>query len=118
MADLLWLDTPYGFGVFLGLTIALGGAGAFATGRALASTWRPLALLLPYMIGLAAAIQFLHFALFQEPLLSLHYYLIGLVWTMIAAVAGYQMMRATQMATQYSWLYEKAGPTWRLRPTP
>ena len=49
----------------------LGGAAALATGRALAKTWSPLAMLTPYMVVLAAAVRFLHFSLFGELLLSL-----------------------------------------------
>ena len=57
--------------------LVLGGAAAFATGRAIAKTWSPLWLILPAMIVLAAAVRFLHFALFQEdaavaPLLPRH----------------------------------------------
>ena len=36
------------------LTLVLGGVGAWATGRAMAQTWRPLAMLALYMILLAA----------------------------------------------------------------
>jgi hypothetical protein len=115
MDNLLWTDAPYAFWIFLLLTVVLGGAGAYATGRALAKGWRSPLLLGPYMIVLSAAVQFLHFALYQEPLLSPHYYLIALIWNLIASMIGYRIMRAQQMATQYSWLYEKAGASWRPR---
>ena len=57
------------------------------------------------MIALAAAVHFLHYALFQEDLLSLYYYLVTLVMLFVAAVLGYQTMRVRQMATQYSWAF-------------
>jgi len=115
MSGILWVDEPYAVLVFLLLTIVIGGAGAFATGRAMAQTWRPLALLIPYMLVLSAGVQFLHFALYQEPLLSIHYFLVAFVWTLIIAGLGYRSMRARQMATQYSWLFERAGLNWKAR---
>ena len=45
MAGILWADTPYGLLTFILLTLVLGGLGAWATGRAMAQTWRPLAML-------------------------------------------------------------------------
>ena len=55
--------------IWLALTVLLGGAGAMATGRALARTWRPLARLVPYALLLAAAIGFLCWALFGVPVI-------------------------------------------------
>ena len=103
-------------GVFLLLSVAIGGGAAFLAGRALAITWRPLSRVILFMVPLAAAVRFFHFALFQETLLSLHYFLVDFVILVVAAVLGYRMTRASQMTTQYSWLYEKAGPfSWRER---
>jgi len=93
----------------------LGGAAAAASGRALAKTWSPAWVILPYMAVLSAAVRFLHFALFQEELLSIHYYLVTLVVMLAIAWISYRSMRAAQMATQYSWAYEKAGLNWRDR---
>ena len=70
MAGILWADSPYGPFTFILITLVLGGAGAWATGRAVAKTWRPLAMLAPYMIFLTAGVRFLHYALYAEPLLS------------------------------------------------
>ena len=42
------------------------------------------------MIALAAAVHFLHYALFQEDLLSLYYYLVTFVVLFVAASLGYQ----------------------------
>ena len=96
--------------VFLLLTLVLGGGLAFATGRAMAQTWRPLWLVPVAMLTLAFAVRFLHFSLFEERLLSLQYYAVTFVILAVLAVAGYRMMRASQMTTQYSWLYTAAGP--------
>jgi hypothetical protein len=114
MSGILWADTDNGLFVFLLLTV-LGAAAAAATGRALAKGWSPVWLILPAMAVLSAAVRFLHFSLFQEELLSIHYYLVTLVVLLVVAWASYKNMRAGQMATQYSWAYEKAGLNWRPR---
>ena len=67
------------------------------------------------MAVLSAAVRFLHFSLFQEELSSLHYYLVTFVILLVVAWLSYKSMRATQMATQYSWSYEKVGLNWRSR---
>jgi uncharacterized membrane protein YjgN (DUF898 family) len=67
------------------------------------------------MAVLSAAVRFLHFSLFQEDLASLHYYLVTLAILLVVAWIAYKSMRAQQMATQYSWAYEKVGLNWRPR---
>ena len=114
MAGILWSDSDFGLLAFLVLG-AVGVAAAFASGRAMASGWSPQWRILPAAIALAAAVQFLHFALFQEDLLSVHYYLVTFVLILLAAWVGYARMRARQMATQYSWAFEQVGLTWRAR---
>ena len=56
---------------WLALTLILGGAGAFATGRALATTWQSAWRLVPYMGALAGVDGFLCWALFDVPVISL-----------------------------------------------
>jgi hypothetical protein len=34
---------------------------------------------------------------------------------MAVGVVGYRAMRATQMATQYSWAYDRSGLNWRAK---
>ena len=109
MRGLLYDGGSYAGWVFLFLTLILGGGLAFATGRAMAQTWRPLWQIPLGMAPLAFAVRFLHFSLFEEPLLSAHYFLVAFCLLAAAAFAGYRMMRATQMTTQYSWLYGAAG---------
>ena len=70
MDGILWADAPYGIFTFVLLTLVLGGLGAWATGRAMAQTWRPVAMLALYMVFLTAGVRFLHYALYGEPLLS------------------------------------------------
>ena len=62
------------FGVFLLVTVILGGGAAMLAGRAIAQTWRPWWQIVAYMLILGAAVRFIHFALFGGTLLSLHYY--------------------------------------------
>ncbi|MGA2794307.1 MAG: DUF6867 family protein [Roseiarcus sp.] len=114
MAGIIWTTTDNGLFVFVLMT-ALGGAAGWASGRALAATWSPAWVIIPSMAVLSAAVRFLHFALFQEELLSIHYYLVTLIVMLAIAWISYKSMRATQMATQYSWAYEKAGLNWRAR---
>ncbi len=101
-------------GVFLLLTIVLGGGAAFMAGRALAKGWSPIWLLLVYMVPFVAGIRFLHFALFQGTLSSLHYFATDGLILIGAALLGYRLTRVNQMVSQYPWLYERSGPfTWR-----
>lgn len=99
-----------GLWVFLVLTVVLGGAGGFVTGRAMASTWRPVWMLVLYMVLLAAAVRFFHYALFAEPLLAAGNFIIDFAVLLAAGLAGYRTMRARQMATRYGWLDGDGGP--------
>lgn len=99
---------------FIFITVILGGLGAFLTGRAIALTWRPEWTLLWFTLLLTSAIRFIHFALFEGTLLMLHYFIVDFVVLLAITYAGYRIIRTNQMVTQYSWVYEKAGPFfWR-----
>jgi small-conductance mechanosensitive channel len=100
--------------VFVFVTLILGGAGAWMTGRACASTWRPYPPLLVYLLILSLAVRFIHFALFAGTLVSLHYWLIDAVFVLVVGTVAYRYTRANQMISQYYWLYTKSGPfAWR-----
>jgi hypothetical protein len=102
------------FGIFLLLTVILGGGAAFMAGRALAKDWRPVSQLLIFMIPLGLGVRFLHFALFQQELFSLEYFISHTLILMGFALLGYRLKRVSQMITQYPWLYERSGLlTWR-----
>jgi len=102
--------------VFLLVTVILGGAGAWMTGRACAQTWRPYYVLALYLIILAAAVRFIHMALFQGTLLSLHYFLVDLIVVQVIGAVGYRYTRVKQMVSKYTWLFEPAGPfAWRAK---
>ncbi|MFW2392297.1 MAG: DUF6867 family protein [Methyloceanibacter sp.] len=113
-----WLSDD-GLGVFLVLTLILGGGAAYLAGRGLAGTWRPLWRVFFYTALLACAVRFFHYALFDGALLSPYYYLVTYAVLLAAALLGFRVMRTTQMVTQYRWLYERTSPlTWRARNAP
>ncbi|MGE0564611.1 MAG: DUF6867 family protein [Pseudolabrys sp.] len=97
------------FGIFLLVTLALGGGGAWLTGRAIAGTWRPWWQVAVYMFIFAGVVRFIHFALFGGTLLSLHYYLVDSAVCLAVGFAGYRVMRVNQMVEQYHWLNSRAG---------
>jgi hypothetical protein len=103
-------------GVFVLVTVVLGGGGAWLTGRAIAGTWRPAWQVAVYMLVLGAVVRFFHMALFDGTLLSLHYYLVDTAVCFGFGFAGFRVARAAQMVRQYSWLNEPAGAMrWRRR---
>jgi len=106
------------FGVFLLVTVLLGGGAAWLAGRAIAATWRPCWHVAFYMLVLGLAVRFLHFALFDATLLSLHYYSVDLGLCLALGLLGFRAARAAQMATQYRWINTRTGAfTWERRRT-
>jgi len=104
------------FWIFFFLTVVFGGGAAFLAGRALAQKWRPVWQAVVYMLLLGVAVRFFHYALFEEPLLSPYYFVVDCIALIAAALFGYRLKRASQMTTQYRWIYERTGPfTWRER---
>ncbi|MGB8315045.1 MAG: DUF6867 family protein [Aestuariivirga sp.] len=102
------------FWVFLLVTVVLGGGAAFMAGHSLAKDWRSITQLLIFMIPLGLGVRFLHFALFQQNLFSLQYFITHTFILMGLACLGYRLKRVSQMVTQYPWLYERSGMlTWR-----
>jgi hypothetical protein len=97
------LSEEYNFGIFLLVTIALGGGAAWLAGRAIAHTWRPWWHVLPYMLILGAAVRFIHFSLFSGTLLSPYYYAVDTVVLMFCALLGFRLTRTRQMVTQYGY---------------
>jgi hypothetical protein len=101
---------------FLLITGVIGGGAAWMTGRAIAQTWRPYWHVLVYAALLAAAVRFIHFALFGDDLLSPAVYAVAALYLMALGTAAWRMTRAAQMTRQYAWLVERRGPfTWRPR---
>ncbi|MFO1091186.1 MAG: hypothetical protein U1E46_16545 [Hyphomicrobiales bacterium] len=107
-------DNPW---IFLIMTVLIGGGAAFLAGRGLALKWRPVWMAVAYMIPLGAALRFLHYALFNGSLLSLHYFVTDTLVLIAGALLGYRLKRVDQMVRQYGWLNERAGPFfWREKP--
>jgi Domain of unknown function (DUF6867) len=104
------------FGVFLLVTVILGGGAALLAGRAIAATWRPWWQVVAYTLILGAAVRFFHFALFGGTLLSPHYYLVDSAVCMAFGSLGFRAARTAQMTAQYRWLYSPGGlMRWRRR---
>jgi hypothetical protein len=94
---------------FVVFTLILGGGAAFMAGRALASGWQSIGLLIFYMLLFTCGLRFIDYALFQSNLLSSKYFISHGLIVLALAFLGYRLTRVSQMITQYPWLYEKAG---------
>lgn len=105
---LLW--EPGHFLVWIFVTVIIGGGAAYLSGRGQALLWRPVTMTVLYMIPLACAVRFFHYALFQGELLSIHYLLVDMVVLIAFALLGYRKTFTDKMVSQYPWLYERAGP--------
>ncbi len=105
------------FGIFVLVTVILGGGAAALSGRAIAATWRPWGQLFAYSLILGGAVRFIHFALFGGTLLSAQYYLVDSAVCLMFGLLGFRATRVAQMVTQYRWLNVADGPLrWRRQP--
>ncbi len=102
LATLLYEESSPG--VFLLVSIVMGGGAAWLAGRAVAHTWRAPWHLVGYMLILGGAVRFIHFALFDGTLLSLHYYAVDTVIALALARAGFAFTRRRQFGRQYGFL--------------
>jgi hypothetical protein len=101
---------------FVLVTLLIGGGAAWRTGQAVAGSWQPFWPVAAYTLLIAAAVRFLHYALFGGLLLSLPSYLIDLVILMLLALLGHRMRRTRHMTEQYPWMFERVSPfLWRDR---
>lgn len=94
---------------FVFVTVILAGGAAYMTGRAAARGWMPNWQLVVYMVLLAAATRFIHFALFSGSLLSPYYYVIDLILLLAIGFAGMRLTRSSQMASQYRFAFDRSG---------
>ena len=109
-----WLSEEHSLGVFLLVSVAMGGGAAWLAGRAIAATWRPVWHVACYMLILSLAVRFIHYALFGGNFLSLHYYLVDFAVCLGFGYLGFRLMRVRQMVTRYSWINRRTGLfTWR-----
>lgn len=105
------------FGVFLLVTIILGGGAAWLSGRAIALTWRQPWQIFVYGLILGGAVRFIHFSLFGGTLLSAYYYAVDSAFCIAFGLLGFRLARAAQMVSHYRWLNSTNGPfRWRKNP--
>jgi hypothetical protein len=111
-----FLSDEHSLGVFLLVSVAMGGGAAWLAGIAIARTWRPWWHLALYMLLLSLAVRFIHFALFDSKFLSLHYYLVDYAVCLAFGLLAFRVRRVRQMVTRYGWINEPAGfLRWRRR---
>ena len=94
---------------FVLVTVVLFGGAAYLTGRAAAREWQSSSVLVFYMVLLAGACRFIHFALYRGTLISPYYYIVDLIVLLFFAFLGMRITRAGQMARQYGFLYRRSG---------
>jgi hypothetical protein len=99
-----WVYEEDSLGVFVLVTVLLGGGAAWLSGRAVAQTWRPSWHVVAYMLILGLAVRFFHFALFDGTLVSPHYYAVDTAVAILIGLGGFRVTRARQMARQYGFL--------------
>jgi NO-binding membrane sensor protein with MHYT domain len=100
------LYEPDTLGAFLLVTVALGGAAAFVSGRTVAQTWQPRWRIVLAVLLLGGAERFIHYALFGGTLLSPYYYLIDSLIALGFGTAGFITTRVRQMRRQYGAILE------------
>ncbi len=103
--------------LFVLITVLIGGWMSWRMGRGIAAAWKPLWLILPAALGLGLGVRFLHFALFEGTLLSLHYWLIDSGVCALFGGLGWRFERAATMARQYAFAFERVF-TFRFRRKP
>ncbi len=98
------------------LTVVFGCGAAWLAGRAIALTWRSPLMVLGAALLIGLAVRFLHFALFEDPLLDLRAFAAETGMMLAVGLLAWRRTRARQMVRQYYWLYEPRGwLSWRLR---
>ena len=101
-------------GLFLLVTVFMGGGAAWLSGRAIAGAWHPPWGVAIVALLLGAATRFIHFALFHGDLLSAPSYACDTLFLFIVGIIAWRATRTSQMVRQYPWLYVRAGPLqWR-----
>ena len=93
------------------VTIVIGGWTAWRTGKGVADGWGAIwPHVVLYTLILGIGIRFVHHALYDGTMFSLHYYVVDTIFLMVMSILGFRHTRASQMSTKYYWLYEKSGP--------
>ena len=104
-----WLyDTGNGW-VFLLVTVIIGGTAAFLSGRAIAQTWRPFWQSRSTCWRSPPRVRFFHYALFDEPMLSLQNYIVDFAVVLAAASLGYRIAPRPPDGAAVHWLFRRTG---------
>ncbi|MGF0540319.1 DUF6867 family protein [Agrobacterium sp. ES01] len=111
----LFFETDTGVRYILrGLVVLIGFWTAWRTGRAVADGWQGFGTVFVYTLLLAWVMQFLHYALFEGPFLSLFYYVFDFVLLLAFSTMSFRLRRTTQMVENYYWLHERTSPfSWK-----
>ena len=96
--------------LFLLITVLIGGWMSWRTGRALAAVWKSVWWVIPSALGLGLGVRFLHFALFDGTLLSMHFWLVDSSVCALFGWLGWRFERTAAMARQYAFAFEKTTP--------
>jgi len=99
-----WLYEEDSLGVFVLVTVVIGGGAAWLSGRAVAQTWRQWWQVIAYMLILGLAVRFIHFALFDGTLVAPYYYAVDTAVLFVFGLGGFRITRTRQMARQYGFL--------------
>jgi hypothetical protein len=106
------LDTHLGGTIIV--TIVMMGFAAWATGRAVAITWRPYWQVIVYPLLLGFVDRGLNRAFAEGELWSLTGYLLDSAFLVGVAMLAHRLARTRRLTAQYPWLYERTGPLgWR-----
>ena len=95
---------------FLLVSVVLGGGGAWMTGRALAQGWKPLWQALAYMLPLALAVRFFHYALAHEKLVAPVDLAIDLAVLGAITALSHRVATTALLVRQYPWIYRRTSP--------
>ena len=96
-------------GIFLLVTVALGGSASWLAGRAIAANWQPWWHVVGFMLLIGAAVRFLQMSVFGGTLLSPYFYAVDTAVCLLFGLAGFRLTRVSQMVTCYGWINRRDG---------
>ncbi len=91
------------------LVVLLGFWTAWRTGKAVAEGWQGYATVVIYTLLLGVVMRFLHYSLFQGPMLSPLLYGVDVLILLAFSTAGFRLRRTRQMVDNYYWLYDRTS---------
>lgn len=97
-------------GVFIGLTLILGGSAAILAGRAIGANWKPAWQVVGACFGLALFDRFLTYALFEGELLNLWGLIVHFAVLVAIGLTAWRIALVSQFVNQYPWKYARTSP--------